>query len=621
MEQPADLPPPSSHPLLIYDGDCGFCRGRVARWRALTGNRAEYKSFQELAALPAGLNAEALRESVHWIEPSGAVYRGAAAVFRLQAHAGRKRWALWCYEHLPGAAPLCEAAYQTVARHRGAVTRAERLCIGDGAPQRSFLLARWVFLRLLGIIYLIAFASLGVQVIGLAGSKGILPAQEFLDRVYAQIGTEACWRLPTIAWWIGASDAALRWMCVAGCALAALAVLNIAPAIALLGAWALYLSLCGVCQVFLNYQWDALLLEAGLLAIVMAPWRIWPRLSSEPPPPRWTILLTWWLLFRLMFASGMVKLLSGDETWWNLTALAVHYETQPLPTPLAWYAHQLPAWFQRLSCAIMFVIELAVPFCILLPRKLRLAGFFPLVLLMALIALTGNYTFFNLLTAALCVLLLDDAFLSRLVSKRLAGRAARSGAERPWPIIQCVLTLPPAALLLAVSTLFFCQQMLGFRDLPDRLERGLQFVHASRSINTYGLFAAMTTRRPEIVIEGSNDGRQWLEYEFKWKPGDLARRPGWVAPHQPRLDWQMWFAALGSSWSRPVVHNLMVRLLEGVPQVLALLDRNPFPDSPPKYVRAMMYEYHFTDWQTGRREGTWWRRKLTGQYAQIISRR
>jgi hypothetical protein len=328
-----------------------------------------------------------------------------------------------------------------------------------------------------------------------------------------------------------------------------------------------------------------------------------------------------WLLFRLMFASGVVKLVSGDETWRNLTALTYHYETQPLPTLMGWYAHQLPEWFQKISVVGMFAIELVIPFLIFAPRRLRFVACAAFFALQLLIIATGNYCFFNLLTIALCILLLDDACLRRFIPKRVVARF-----NAPQPLTAnlryrnvCVAALTTVVLLVSgiqMAALFFKRV-----NLPIPAQRILSWAAPFRTINSYGLFAVMTTSRPEIIVEGSVDGQTWVEYAFKWKAGDLRRAPSWVAPHQPRLDWQMWFAALGNYQSNPWFVNFMVRLLQGSPTVLALLETNPFPDSPPRYVQAVVYDYHFTDFATQRADGTWWRREWQREYCPVLSLR
>jgi hypothetical protein len=395
----------------------------------------------------------------------------------------------------------------------------------------------------------------------------------------------------------------------------------VAPVVDLILLWAIYLSLSTVCREFLGFQWDILLLEAGFLAIFFAPRQWLPRFSRETPPPLTVLWLFRWLLFRLMFMSGAVKLLSADSMWWNLTALTVHYETQPLPTWIGWYAHQLPVWCQKTSCGIMFVIELAVPLLILCGRRSRQIACAAFALLMLLISLSGNYCFFNLLTVALCVLLLDDKLLSRFSPRRMFSASPTMAAPTRLQPLRTAGVGVLAAVVLLVSGTETAASLLRSRSLPRPLAALRRWISPLRSINSYGLFALMTSRRPEIVVEGSDDHVNWLAYEFKWKPGDLKRRPAIVAPHQPRLDWQMWFAALGDYRSNPWFANFLVRLLQGSPDVLALLKKNPFPDRPPRYIRAVLYEYHFTDFDTRRATGEWWRREHKGLYCPEIALR
>ncbi|MSU69649.1 MAG: lipase maturation factor family protein [Opitutaceae bacterium] len=485
-------------------------------------------------------------------------------------------------------------------------------------PPNTFAFGAWLFLRLLAAVHFIAFASAWKQIDGLVGPHGVQPAAEFFRAAHDQYGALAYLEWPSLCWFFGAGTF-LHVLCAAGLALSLLLFAGIAPAFCLALLWAGYLSLCCAGQLFFNFQWDALLLETTLLALCL-PAALCP-LWRRPAPPRLACWLLWWLLFRLMFLSGVVKLASGDSTWTTLTALAFHYETQPLPTPIAWYACQLPLWFQQASCAVMFFIELVAPFALFGPRALRHGAAALMIAFMGAIALTGNYTFFNLLTVALCVTCLDDAWWSRfrpcrrlLAAGTLAG--TRSPSLRPGYLLRTVAGGVVA--LTAIPALPYINVRLPW---PEPVGQVLAAIAPFRSFNNYGLFAVMTATRPEIIIEGSNDGRDWRAYEFPWKPGDLARRPGWVAPHQPRLDWQMWFAALGSTKQNPWVANLCQRLLLNTPEVLALLATNPFPGQPPRLVRAVLYDYHFTDRATRARTGQCWRRTVLDYYAPPASLR
>lgn len=471
-------------------------------------------------------------------------------------------------------------------------------------------------------MYLVAFWSLAVQIRGLVGRDGILPAAEYLSAArswadFHQVGLDRFRLLPTLCW-LGTSDRFLGALSISGVALAALLVAGVAPALLLPLLWAGYLSLSVVCRDFLSYQWDGLLLETGFLATFIAPLTRWDRLRRTVDPPPLARWLLWWLLFRLLFGSGVVKLGSHDPTWHGLTALAYHYETQPLPTPPAWYAYHLPLWAHKGSTAAVLGLELVAPWLIFTARRPRLLACAVLLALQALIWFTGNYGFFNLLTMALCVLLIDDATIESLVPvarRRSVAESARRSRQWPaWVLVStAVLTLPVSIVSLASEL----NLTLPGSALVESLAEG---VRPFRSVNAYGLFAVMTTARLEVIVEGSNDGVTWREYEFKYQPGDLRRRPRWIAPWQPRLDWQMWFAALDDYDRQPWFQSFCARLLEGSPSVLALLERDPFSAVPPKFVRGVLYQYHFSGVPMRRAEGIWWTRVGLGQYSPELSR-
>ena len=485
----------------------------------------------------------------------------------------------------------------------------------------TFVFAAWLWIRLLGIVYIFAFASLGLQIVGLIGHDGILPADAYMTRAAAALaGTDRLRFLPTIAW-LGTSDAFLRALCVAGAALGALVTAGVAPVIALPILWLLYLSLVVVGREFLGYQWDALLLEAGLLSAFTAPWALRHRLTDARNPPVIGRALLLWLLVRLTVESGMVKLASGDPTWRGLTALSFHFWTQPLPTPLAWYANQLPAAILAFATAATLAIELVAVFLVFAPASGRAIGFALLVGLQAAIALTGNYAFFNLLTAALCVWMLDDATVARLLpraARRHAALPANGGLTVDAPGAQVWLAAAFAIVTVPVSV--YNVGLLGANGGAIPFVGSIAATLAPlRSVNAYGLFAVMTTERPQIILEGSNDGNQWKAYTFKYQPEDVRQRPRWVAPHQPRLDWQLWFAALGTYEDEAWFRSFLAAILRGSPDVRALLSRDPFDGRPPAYVRALLYRYRFTTPAERRESGAWWHRDLAGPYSPVVS--
>jgi predicted DCC family thiol-disulfide oxidoreductase YuxK len=589
-------------PLLIYDGECSFCRIWIDYWQRLTADRVLYAPFQEAAENFPQVPLQNFERAVQLILPDGSIRSAARAVFTSLTYAPGLAWLLWLYEHLPGFAPISEWAYRLVAARRDFFYKVTVFLWGRQLePARHRVLSE-LFFKALAIIYFIAFASLGVQLLGLIGSDGILPANGFLQFIHANFGANSYSLIPTV-FWLNSSDTILQIACLAGAVLSLALLLGRARRVILILLFILYLSFVSVGQDFLSFQWDALLLETGFLAIF---------LDSSTAISIW---LFRWLLFRLMFSSGAVKLLSGDPAWHNLTALDYHFETQPLPTIFGWLMAQLPEWFHQLSAVITFFIELIVPFLIFAPRHLRFFAAASIVFLQVLIFLTGNYTFFNLLTIALCLFLLDDAALRRLVPRRWADRFTRP--DRPRSPIGRRVLIGLAVILIVLSGFRFWGGLTG--QLAEPVDAVLHALAPYRIFNSYGLFAVMTTSRLEISVEGSNDDQTWLPYEFNYKPGDLRRPPLWVQPHQPRLDWQLWFAALGNYQQNPWFVNFMVRLLQGSPPVLSLLGHNPFPDAPPKYVRAMLYAYHFTDWATLQVTGQWWRRDLIGVYLPPIS--
>jgi hypothetical protein len=450
----------------------------------------------------------------------------------------------------------------------------------------------WLFPKLLGGVYFLAFSSLLIQIQGLFGSQGILPIRSYLTDLRQGFGRRAFRLCPTL-FWFSSSDRVLSGCALLGMALSLLLIAG-APAIPLLLLlWLLYLSFAAAGQEFLSYQWDALLVEVGFMTIFLP--------LADPAPPL-VVFAYCFFLFRFMFSAGVVKLRSGDPVWRNLTALRYHYETQPLPNRIGWYAHQLPPWVQKFSTLGTFFFELAVPFLVLGPAPARLAGVLLLLFFQLLIFATGNYGFFNILTVILLVPLLDDRQL-RFLGDHLSAPPVSSEPAR-----------------LVVSFIFVLFLILNLCQLVRLFYRPAPIKHLLAALspfmisNAYGLFAVMTTNRFEFVIEGSNDGENWQPYEFRWKPGDPQYPPRQAAPHQPRLDWQMWFAALNPRVIEPWLENLVLRLLEGSKPVLGLLKHNPFPDAPPQQIRLTVYRYHFSTLGVRRSEGVWWERTLLGRF-------
>jgi predicted DCC family thiol-disulfide oxidoreductase YuxK len=620
MEEPKPIivanPPP--RPLMVFDGDCSFCKRWVERWKWLTLDEVDFEPYQTASANFPEIPIEHFHRGVQVIEPNGAVTKNAKAVFKSFDLAKRKRWLLWLYEHVWPFALVTEAAYRFIANHRNGLDKLDRWALGTKTTPATYVITREVFLRLLGLVYLIAFVSYFVQIDGLIGSQGISPISQYLGYAKAQLDAPH-WELPTLLW-LNSSDAFLHGLCITGIVSSCLLMIGLVPIPALVVLWITYLSLTVGGQEFLSFQWDALLLETGLLAIFFAPWRIGLKLSTKRLPSDLTLFLIRWLLFRLMFLSGVVKLTFGDATWRSWEVFKYHYETQPIPTWTSWYFAHLPIWFHWFSLGFMYLAELVAPFFIFGPRRIRMLGFTIIVLLQLMIMATGNYGFFNILSIVLCFSLLDDSIWPTRWRLNLSIEQFREAIRNRWFFRHRILPAIAATILVITSM----QIVEGFAarsiEWPAPLASLDQLVAPIRSINSYGLFRVMTRERPEIIVEGSNDGVTWTPYEFKWKAGPLDRAPQFCSPHMPRLDWQMWFAALSDYRFNPWFVHFLERLLEGSPTVTKLLKTNPFPDHPPKYVRAMVYDYHFTTSEERKATGNWWKRDSERTYIPAISK-
>jgi len=603
-------------PVFIYDGDCGFCRLWIARWSPLTQEEVDYRPSQEVGENYPQISPEYFESSVYFVDSEGSFCSGAQAVFKALSYAPNGKWLLRAYGKVPGFAPISEWGYRQVAGNRKIFSALTQWIWGGSLETPTWFLTRRVFLFLLSLIYLVAFLSLWTQIEGLVGQKGILPVESFLKDVQAHWGSDRFWNWPTL-FWFHAGDGFLQAICLLGVGASLCVMANRAVGLGLLLMWGFYLSLFNVAQPFLGFQWDTLLLETGFLALFLVPWRRNKETTREPPPSPLVLFLFRFLLFRVVFTSGLVKIISQDPTWNDFTALYYHYETQPLPTWIGWYAHQLPQGFQEFSVACVFIIQLGVVFLIFGPRRIRYIGCAVLVFHEVLIFLTGNYCFFNLLTLALCLLLLDDAVFSRW----LPGKGKFSGQKEikrvsVWK--KRLFTGMRGGVLGICIMLYAVPLLVTSGNYPSIYVAIASAIRPLHLFNSYGLFAVMTTSRPEIIILGSDDRENWFPYEFKWKPGIVANKPEFVAPHQPRLDWQMWFAALSNYERNPWLIQFMIRLLQGSRPVIELLGSNPFSDSPPKYLQALVYDYRFSDTETRNRDGSWWNRKLLRPYTPIM---
>ncbi|QSX28768.1 lipase maturation factor family protein [Shewanella cyperi] len=627
-------------PLLIYDGDCRFCQRWVDYWSRQMGACVSFLPFQEIVSQePAQghqfepyqqLDSAAFAKRIYFFDEQGRQYRGAAAACQLLKRIPGKGFYAWAYLHLPGVGRCSEAVYDWVANHRDLCFSLQKLLLGEHLYPGDYRLTSWLFLRLLALIYLCAFTSFHLQAPGLIGHNGLLPLADFIDASREYLGPQGYWRMPTLFWWVN-TDGAIRAVTLSGIALSLLLFFNILSRACLILLYLWYLSLLYGGQVFMSFQWDLLLLETGVLALFLEPFSN-PFFSKPLSRQRATqgteyhrrslgIWLLRLLLFRFILMSGAVKLFSGDPSWRNLTALQYHLHTQPLPTPLAWYAEQLPAWSLQACTALVLVIELLLPWFIFLGRRPRHLAAWGIILLQLGILLTGNYNFFNLLTLVLCLSLFDDRALKSLLfsvpTKLGFGRESSATGDNtlqkdaPGAEASPRETRPicfKGGRYLAgwfLGALGLMQIAIGLGHPPPGIQALQNLLRPWQLASPYGVFAVMTTTRPEILIEGSTDGEHWQAYGLPYKPGDTARPPQWNIPFQPRLDWQLWFAALDSDYPPPWFRMLILRLLFNSPEVLALLQHNPFEGKAPKMVRARLFEYRFTTRQEHAETGDW----------------
>ena len=465
----------------------------------------------------------------------------------------------------------------------------------------NYSLGFWIFARITGLAYLCAFLSLLPQIPGLLGPNGILPAENLLTRVTEFIGVNfAPLSLPTLTWFFGSSDLSLRLIALLGIAGALALTAGLLRPLSAILPWLCWLSFVNIGQDFLSFQWDTLLLEVGFLVLFLEKPGIRPRSPGLDIPPLLIRFALTFLLFRLMFSSGIVKILSGDPTWTDLSAMTYHFETQPIPNPLAWFIHQLPHLLLKLSTIFTFVIELLLPFALLFPQpKVRLTASLGFLSLMLLIALTGNYAFFNLLTIALCLTLLDNRFFP---TSLLPKTVPLPWTPVPWRHLASLAAL--LQLSLAIPILLSTLQLLP-RASQSTWQNSFAPWHLTSG---YGLFAVMTTRRPELTIERSSNGIQWQPIQFSYKAGPADHLPPQIAPFQPRLDWQMWFAALSAErgqlpgWFTPFFKKLQ----KGDAEVWNLLPSQPH-FSGNDYLRLRLDQYNFTTPSERSSTGNWWR--------------
>jgi hypothetical protein len=484
----------------------------------------------------------------------------------------------------------------------------------DQARPSGYWLTRFMILRLLGIIYAIAFLVAINQIIPLIGHHGLLPADNFLNMVRQALGSDTAgfMRLPSV-FWLWHSDAALLTVAWLGLLLSCIVVAGYANSIIPALLWFLYMSIVHVGQEWYGYGWEIQLTETGFLAIFLCPlldMRPFPRYA----PPFLLIVLFRWLIFRIMLGAGLIKF-RGDEIWRNGTALYYHFETQPIPGPLSRFFHFLPHSALKLGVWFNWIAELAAPLFVFWPRYARHLAGVAIILFQLNIIISGNLSFLNWLTIIPALACLDDGFWSKILPQRLVKKATVAAA-------QAETSRPMLATAWIVTTIV---GLLSIQPALNMLSPG-QVMNTSfdplELVNTYGAFGTVGQERLNVVFEGTSDEKpdekaRWIPYEYKGLPVDLYKRPPQIAPYQLRLDWQMWFASMSSPSDYPWTLNLVYKLLHNDPAVVGLFAGNPFSEKPPRYIRAVLYRYTFA--KPGNPEGRWWNRKRVNLWLPALS--
>jgi len=495
------------------------------------------------------------------------------------------------------------------------------------------LIPRWLFLRALGGIYFSAFFSLVFQIRGLIGPEGILPAGEYLQAVARSLGNiRGLWFAPTVLW-LASGPHMLTGLCWVGMVASLLLALNVWPRGMLVVCFVCFLSFVSAAQDFSSYQSDGMLLEAGFIALFFSPPGFRPGMAVASLPSRASLFLLQWEWFRIYFESGVAKIIGGDPEWRNFSAMDEYHQNGPLPTWIGWYMQHLPHWFHASTVFATLALELVLVWMLFLPRRWRIACFFIVTPWQLVVIFTANYTFLNYLVLALGFLLLDDRFLLPFLAQPWkASSKAREASVEPvqleqrrhsWKgFRQQFNRLRLSFNTVVLSWIFYATTveliwMFSALPLPTSPVEALE---PFRIANRYGLFGIMTRGRYEIEFQGSEDGKTWVAYPFRFKPQDLSAAPGIYAPYQPRFDWNLWFASLGSWRDYPIVPRTEIRLLSNGNDVLTLFEKNPFPHEPPREVRAVMWQYWFTTMSEKRTQGLWWRRQFMGLYAPTIER-
>jgi hypothetical protein len=480
------------------------------------------------------------------------------------------------------------------------------------ARGNSYWLTRFVILRLLGFVYAVAFLVAAEQLVPLVGSRGLTPAWQFLSAVHANLGsrTQGMLHVPTV-FWFGISDQGMTIFAWIGFAISLVVLAGYANAILMSVLWVMYMSIVHVGQIWYGYGWEIQLLETGFLAIFLCPFLDGRPFPKSPPP----ILVIWlfrWLGFRIMVGAGLIKM-RGDSCWRNLTCLYYHYETQPIPNPISRFLNFSPHWLLKFEVLWNHFVELVVPWFSFGPRIARHIAGVLLVTFQIFLIISGNLSFLNYLTIVPFLACFDDTFLRHLLPKALVRRAERADRESEPSRVYNNVAVALSVLVVWLSVPVVLNMASG-RQLMNSSYDPLDLV------NTYGAFGSVGRVRYEIIFEGTEDPvitgeTKWKEYEFKAKPGNPNRRPPFIAPYQPRIDWQIWFAAMASPAEYPWTLHFVWKLLHNDPETLSLLANNPFPNAPPRYIRARLYRYRFAP--IGER--AWWIREPVGEWLPALS--
>jgi len=462
----------------------------------------------------------------------------------------------------------------------------------------SYTIAASIVPRLLGLIYFFAIGAFLFQIRGLLGKNGILPAIVYLDYFRKRWSPRKRFYYIPSLFWFNASDNFLWGLPLLGTFISIVLIFGYYPPLCLALLFFIHLSIVSVGQDFLSFGWESYLLEITCYVFLVS-------LTLLPNLVAWINLN--FLLFRFHLQAGAVKLQSHDPAWRDLTAIAYHYQSQPLPNTWAWYAYKWPMPFQKASTLFMFIVELIIPFGLFLTDTIRAATAAILILFQIILWATGNFSYLNHLTVVFCMIALPNFALSFIQS------------PPDFPAVHWLAD----DLISLVSVLFLIMQglklWLHFQPHNSLLASWTAWISPFHLVNRYGLFAIMTKKRYEIIIEGSEDGNTWKEYLCRYKPSEITRRPRRISPYQPRLDWQMWFLPFDDFGSETWFHQFLYHLLKGTPGVVKLLRYNPFPDQPPKYIRAVMYDYQFSTKEQKKQFGWWWQREYVGQFSPILT--